>query len=157
MQVAWWTNDIRKTYLQIEIQFLNQTVWKSTSTWLSHFPQKLAHNYITPSIKMRWEDSSFIDVNSQTLVYKNVLPSQGIRYHGRKILIVFVTWSRQKGHLETAEEHLRQSTWPQGTIVILTSALKHTRQIHAAFAESASFAATSDFSCILFQNMTNFQ
>lgn len=67
--------------------------------------------------------------------------------YGRKILIVFATWSLQNGHLETADEHLRQSTWPHGTIVMSTSLVKHTRQSHAAFAVSASFAATSAFSC----------
>lgn len=72
--------------------------------------------------------------------------------HGRKILIVFATWSLQNGHLETADEHLRQSTWPHGTIVMSTSLVKHTRQSHAAFAVSASFAATSAFSCI--QNLS---
>lgn len=67
--------------------------------------------------------------------------------HGRKILTVFDTWSRQNGHRETAEEHLRQRTWPQGIIVTSTSAVKQTRQSHAAFAVSASFDASSAFSC----------
>lgn len=71
------------------------------------------------------------------------------RYYGRKILIAFVTWSRQKGHLDTAEEHLRHNTWPQGTIVISTSELRQTRQIHAAFAVSASFVAFWTLSCTM--------
>lgn len=68
-------------------------------------------------------------------------------YHGRNILIVFITWRRQNGHLETADEHLRQRTWPHGTTATSTSALKHTRQTHAALAVSASLEATSAFSC----------
>lgn len=72
-----------------------------------------------------------------------------------KIRMVFVTWSLQNGHLETAEEHLRQSTWPQGTIVISTSLLKQTRHIHAAFAVSASFAAMSPLSCNYTHNIEN--
>lgn len=115
----------------------------------SHFPPKSCtsrHTFCKNEVRR----SQFYRHKSLTLIYKNTPPFQGIwGCQGRKILIVFVTWSLQNGHLETAEEHLRQSTWPQGTIVILTSALKQTRQIHAAFAESASCAATSAFSCIV--------
>lgn len=70
-----------------------------------------------------------------------------ITSHGRNSLMVFETCRRQNGHLETAVEHLRQSTWPQGTIVVSTSALRQIRHNHAAFAVSASLAAASAFSC----------
>lgn len=116
---------------------------------VSHFPPKSCtsrHTFCENEVRR----SHFHRHKSLKLLYKNTPPFQGTGgCQGRKILIVFVTWSLQKGHLETAEEHLRQSTWPQGTIVIFTSALRQTRQIHAAFAESASFAATSTFSCIV--------
>ena len=67
---------------------------------------------------------------------------------GRKILMVFDTWRRQNGHLETAEEHVLHSTCPQGINETSTSLFKHTRHDHAAFAVSASLVAMSDFSCI---------
>lgn len=75
------------------------------------------------------------------------------RYYGRKILIAFVTWSRQKGHFDTAEEHFRHNTWPQGTIVISTSELRQTRQVHAAFAVSASLVDRSTFSWTIKYNV----
>lgn len=61
--------------------------------------------------------------------------------------MIFETLSRQNGHFETAAEHFRHRTWPQGTMVISTSEVKQTRQSQAAFAVSASLAAALDLSC----------
>lgn len=73
-----------------------------------------------------------------------------LAFHGLKIFIVLETWVRQNGQRETAAEHLRHKTCPQGTIVMFTSALRHTRHDHAVLAASASLTAASTFSCKYF-------
>lgn len=94
--------------------------------------------------KKLYLDQTDVEVDKELKMY---FLSCASHYQGRKILIVLETCRRQKGHLETADEHLRHNTWPHGTIVTSTSLLKQTRHDHAALAVSASLAAISDFSC----------
>ncbi|KAJ0725284.1 hypothetical protein HanPI659440_Chr12g0456971 [Helianthus annuus] len=70
-----------------------------------------------------------------------------LNHHGRYILSVLVTCSRQNGQRETADEHRRHNTCPHGTTVISISLVKHILHSHAALAVSASLVAVSDFSC----------
>jgi len=95
----------------------------------------------------------FSDRHSTWKHIEALIPNQcTIPTYGRKIFIVLETWERQNGQRLTADEHRSQRTWPQGTMVVLTSALRQMRHDHAALAASASLMAASDFSCSLIKN-----